>query len=147
MGKRTPPASPDDGQHWTEPISSSLRKPGSDWSTIAPRDICRRTGDQKSLNAWRLSRTTGAGTCPLTMITLESTNIQVYRYCAHLDEDYEEYLKCEEPTIYINFFNWTWRTCWTELLQSCNEYWRQLSQYHMLFTQQSMSTDILQQMR
>ena len=45
------------------------------------------------------------------------------RFCIQSNEDYVDYLLLEDHTIYMNFFNWMYRTSQKKGLQSYDEYW------------------------
>lgn len=57
------------------------------------------------------------------------------------------YLLLEDQAIYMNFFDWMFKTSRKKALQSYNEYWRRLYQYFELFARRSVNDDIHKQMR
>jgi hypothetical protein len=70
------------------------------------------------------------------------------RYYIHLKkEDYVEYLLSEEPTVYMDFFDWLWKASKETLLQSYDEYRRRPSQFFALFARRPMSNYLLGQVR
>ncbi|KAL3428577.1 hypothetical protein BDV09DRAFT_190833 [Aspergillus tetrazonus] len=74
--------------------------------------------------------------------TLEE--ITYNRYCIQLNKDYVDYLLLEDQAIYINFFNWMYRTSRKRLLQLYNEYWRRLYQYFSLFARRRVNDNFLE---
>lgn len=58
-----------------------------------------------------------------------------------------EYLLLEDQTIYMNFFDWMYRTSRQKLLQSYDEYWRRLCQYFGLFARRRLNGNVYEQMR
>ncbi|KAJ6021273.1 hypothetical protein N7540_006777 [Penicillium herquei] len=70
------------------------------------------------------------------------------RFCVHVEEgDYVDYLLREEHAIYMNFFDWMFRTSREKVLQSYDEYWRRLCQYYELFAHRRVSEDAHKQIR
>ena len=69
------------------------------------------------------------------------------RFCLQSNEDYRDYLLLEDQAIYMNFFNWMFRTSREKLLQSYDEYWRRLCQYFELFARRRVCEDVHKQMR
>ena len=58
-----------------------------------------------------------------------------------------DYLLLEDQAIYMNFFDWMFKTSRKKVLQSYDEYWRRLCQYFELFARRSVNDDIHKQMR
>ena len=75
-----------------------------------------------------------------------SIKLTACRYCAHLNEDYVEYLLLEDKAIYMNFLNWMSRTSHEKRLQTYDEYWRRLCQYFGLFARQPVNHHVHEQM-
>ncbi|GKZ75057.1 hypothetical protein AnigIFM50267_002296 [Aspergillus niger] len=69
------------------------------------------------------------------------------KYCIQSNEDYVEYLLLEDQAIYINFFDWMYKTSRKKLLRSYDEYWRRLCQYFGLFARRRMNDNVHEQMR
>ncbi|KAL2861060.1 uncharacterized protein BJX67DRAFT_391634 [Aspergillus lucknowensis] len=66
---------------------------------------------------------------------------------AVLNKDYVKYLLLEDQAIYMNFFDWMYKTSRKKLLQSYNEYWRRLCQYFCLFARRRVNGNFHEQMR
>lgn len=58
-----------------------------------------------------------------------------------------DYLLLEDQAIYVNFFDWMFKTSRKKALQSYDEYWRRLYQYFKLFARRSVSNDIYKQIQ
>lgn len=58
-----------------------------------------------------------------------------------------DYLFLEDQTIYMNFFDWMYRTSRDKVLQSYDEYWRRLCQYFELFARRHIGEDARKQMQ
>ena len=58
-----------------------------------------------------------------------------------------DYLLLADQAIYMNFFDWMFKTSRKKALQSYDEYWRRLCQYFELFARRSVNDDIHKQMR
>lgn len=58
-----------------------------------------------------------------------------------------DYLLLEDQTIYMNYFDWMYRTSRDKVLQSYDEYWRRLCQYFELFARRRAGEDARKQMR
>lgn len=69
------------------------------------------------------------------------------RFCIQSNEDYVDYLLLEDQAIYMNFFDWMFKTSREKLLQSYDEYWRRLCQYFELFAHRRVNEDVHKQMR
>ncbi|KAJ6045745.1 uncharacterized protein N7446_012609 [Penicillium canescens] len=69
------------------------------------------------------------------------------KYCIQSNEDYVDFLLLEDQTIYMNFFDWMFKTSRKKLLQSYDEYWRRLCQYFELFARRRVGENARQQMR
>ncbi|QQK46847.1 hypothetical protein Pdw03_1745 [Penicillium digitatum] len=72
---------------------------------------------------------------------------QLNSFCIQSNEDYVDFLLLEDQTIYMNFFDWMFKTSRKKLLQSYDEYWRRLCQYFELFARRRVGEDARQQMR
>lgn len=68
------------------------------------------------------------------------------RYCIQLNADYVDYLLLEDQAIYMNFFDWMFKTSQEKLLQSYDEYWHRLCQYFELFARHRVNDDVHKQM-
>ena len=64
-----------------------------------------------------------------------------------MKEDYVDYLLLEDQAIYMNFFDWMFKTSRQKLLQSYDEYWRRLCQYFELFACRRVNDDARKQTR
>ncbi|KAJ5887370.1 hypothetical protein N7495_007411 [Penicillium taxi] len=122
-----PPAQPDEHQYWTDAI------------------LCEETRA-------RLKHFRNLGWLPINLKpkTLEGIAvIERYwrKYCMQSKEDYVEYLLLEDQAIYMNFFDWMFKTSRKKLLQSYDEYWRRLCQYFSLFARRRVSDAVHEQMR
>jgi hypothetical protein len=71
----------------------------------------------------------------------------INRYCIQSNKDYVEYLLLEDQAIYMNFFDWMFKTSRKKLLQSYDEYWRRLCQYFGLFARRRVNGEVHEQMR
>ena len=69
------------------------------------------------------------------------------RFCIQSNEDYVDYLLLEDHAIYMNFFDWMFRTSREKRLQSYDEYWRRLCQYFELFAHRRINEHAHKQMR
>ncbi|KAJ6163767.1 hypothetical protein N7497_003746 [Penicillium chrysogenum] len=69
------------------------------------------------------------------------------RYCIQSNEDFVDYLLLEDKAIYMNFFDWMFKTSREKVLQSYDEYWRRLCQYFELFARRRVNDDVHKQMR
>jgi hypothetical protein len=58
-----------------------------------------------------------------------------------------DYLLLEDQAIYMNFFDWMFKTSRGKVLQSYDEYWRRLCQYFELFARRRVNDDVHKQMR
>ena len=58
-----------------------------------------------------------------------------------------DYLLLEDQAIYMNFFDWMFKTSREKALQSYDEYWRRLCQYFQLFARRGVNDDVHTQMR
>jgi len=67
------------------------------------------------------------------------------RYCDHKKVEYLGHLLEEKPEIYINFFDWMWKSTGVKVLQSYQQYWKHLSQYFALLARRRISGSVLQQ--
>lgn len=69
------------------------------------------------------------------------------RYCDHMNEDYEATLLSDDPAVYMNFFDWMWKSSREKRLQSYDEYWRRLCQSFFLFARRSVNQFVREQVR
>lgn len=149
MGKRALPAADlNERQHWTDPILCE--------DTLARLEHFRSLGwlppnyKPKTLEGiavveryWRRH----VNLLGLAMTTDTDRSDEASRHCVHLEVDYVAHLLLEDPAVYMNFFDWMWKSSKKKLLQSYDEYWRRLNQYFSLFARRPMSNHILDQMR
>src|SRR6266511_1827889 len=126
MGKRALPATdPNEHQHWTDPILCE--------ETRARLEYFRNIGwlppNYKPLTLggiavveryWR--RHVNLSCSQERQILTRSGWLN--RHCIHMEEDYVKYLLLEDPAVYMNFFDWMWKSSKKKLLQSYDEYWR-----------------------
>src|SRR5947207_8083097 len=122
-----PPADPNEHQYWTEPI------------------LCEETRA-------RIEHYRGLGWLPPNYKPKTLTGIAVVerywrRSCTHLKIDYVTYLLSEDQAIYMNFFDWMWKSSKKKRLQSYDEYWRRLCQYYSLFVRRPVNQSVHQQLR
>ncbi|KAL4778139.1 hypothetical protein BJX76DRAFT_366673 [Aspergillus varians] len=111
-----PPAEPGEHQFWTDPI------------------LCEET--RARLEHFRSLGWLPPNFKPKTLEGLAVVERYWRKYCIQLKEDYVEYLLLEDPAIYMNFFDWMYKTLRKKLLQLYDEYWRRLCQYFgVLFLQ------------
>lgn len=69
------------------------------------------------------------------------------RFSIQSEADYVDHLLREDQAIYMNFFDWMFRTSREKTLQSYDEYWRRLCQYFELFARRRVNEDVRKQMR
>ncbi|KAJ5216405.1 uncharacterized protein N7498_002812 [Penicillium cinerascens] len=69
------------------------------------------------------------------------------KFCIQSNEDYVDYLLREDQAIYMNFFDWMFRTSRKKGLQTYDEYWRRLCQYFELFSRLRVGDNAHKQMR
>ncbi|EAL91115.2 conserved hypothetical protein [Aspergillus fumigatus Af293] len=122
-----PPADPNEHQYWTDPI------------------LCEET--RARLEHFRSIGWLPPNFKPKTLEGLAVVERYWRRFCIHSKEDYVEYLLLEDQTIYMNFFDWMYRTSRQKLLQSYDEYWRRLCQYFGLFARRRLNGNVYEQMR
>ncbi|EAW15512.1 uncharacterized protein NFIA_048490 [Aspergillus fischeri NRRL 181] len=122
-----PPADPNEHQYWTDPI------------------LCEET--RARLEHFRSVGWLPPNFKPKTLEGLAVVERYWRRFCIHSKEDYVEYLLLEDQTIYMNFFDWMYRTSRQKLLQSYDEYWRRLCQYFALFARRRLNGNVYEQMR
>ncbi|KAB8074604.1 hypothetical protein BDV29DRAFT_190849 [Aspergillus leporis] len=77
---------------------------------------------------------------PRTLIGIAMVERYWRKYCIQSNQDYVDYLLLEDQAIYMNFFDWIFKTSPKKVLQSYDEYWRRPCQYFGLFARQSVMT-------
>ncbi|KAF7164504.1 hypothetical protein CNMCM6106_001022 [Aspergillus hiratsukae] len=122
-----PPADPNEHQYWTDPI------------------LCEET--RARLEHFRSLGWLPPNFKPKTLEGLAVVERYWRRFCIHSKENYVKYLLLEDQTIYMNFFDWMYRTSREKLLQSYDEYWRRLCQYFGLFARRRLNGNVYEQMR
>ena len=122
-----PSADPTEHQHWTEPI------------------LCEET--RARLEYYRSLGWLPPNYKPKTLQGIAVVERYWRRYCAHIKEEYVAYLLSEDQAIYMNFFDWMWKSSKKKRLQSYDEYWRRLCQYFSLFARRPINIDVHQQLR
>ncbi|CEL09489.1 hypothetical protein ASPCAL12624 [Aspergillus calidoustus] len=122
-----PPAQPGEHQFWTDPI------------------LCEET--RARLEHFRSLGWLPPNFKPKTLEGLAVVERYWRKYCIQLNEDYVEYLLLEDQAIYMNFFDWMYKTSRKKLLQSYDEYWRRLCQYFGLFARRRVNGNVHEQMR
>ncbi|OJJ83717.1 uncharacterized protein ASPGLDRAFT_1491754 [Aspergillus glaucus CBS 516.65] len=122
-----PPANPDEHQYWTDPI------------------LCEET--QARLEYFRSLGWLPPNYKPKTLEGLAVIKRYWQKYCIQSNEDYVEYLLLEDQAIYMNFFDWMYKTSWKKLLQLYDEYWQRLCQYFGLFARRRLNGEVHEQMR
>ncbi|KAI2788543.1 hypothetical protein POX_e06562 [Penicillium oxalicum] len=122
-----PPAQPDEHQYWTDAI------------------LCEET--RARLEHFRSRGWLPPNFKPKTLEGIAVVERYWRKFCIQSEEDYVEYLLSEDQTIYMNFFDWMFRTSRTKVLQSYDEYWRRLCQYFSLFARRRVNDAVREQMR
>ncbi|KAL2829035.1 hypothetical protein BDW59DRAFT_170777 [Aspergillus cavernicola] len=122
-----PSAQPGEHQYWTDPI------------------LCEET--RARLEHFRSLGWLPPNYKPKTLEGLAVVERYWRKYCIQLNQDYIEYLLLEDQAIYMNFFDWIYKTSWKKLLQSYDEYWRRLCQYFGLFARHRVNSDVHEQMQ
>ncbi|OJJ62706.1 hypothetical protein ASPSYDRAFT_65810 [Aspergillus sydowii CBS 593.65] len=122
-----PPAQPGEHQFWTDPI------------------LCEET--RARLEHFRSLGWLPPNFKPKTLEGLAVVERYWRKYCIQLNKDYVEYLLLEDQAIYMNFFDWMYKTSRKKLLQSYDEYWRRLCQYFGLFARRRVNGNVHEQMR
>ncbi|KAJ0415015.1 hypothetical protein BJY00DRAFT_327273 [Aspergillus carlsbadensis] len=122
-----PPAQPGEHQFWTDPI------------------LCEET--RARLEHFRSLGWLPPNFKPKTLEGLAVVERYWRKYCIQLKEDYVEYLLLEDQAIYMNFFDWMYKTSRKKSLQSYDEYWRRLCQYFGLFARRRVNGNVHEQMR
>ncbi|KAL4861156.1 hypothetical protein BDV12DRAFT_208310 [Aspergillus spectabilis] len=122
-----PPAQPGEHQYWTDPI------------------LCEET--RARLEHFRSLGWLPPNFKPKTLEGLAVVERYWRKYCIQLNQDYIEYLLLEDQAIYMNFFDWMYKTSRKKLLQSYDEYWRHLCQYFGLFARRRVNSNVHEQMR
>ncbi|OJJ79315.1 uncharacterized protein ASPGLDRAFT_137070 [Aspergillus glaucus CBS 516.65] len=122
-----PLAQADEHQYWTDPI------------------FCEETRT-------RLEHFRGLGWLPPNFKPKTLKGIAVIerywrKYCIQLNADYVDYLLLEDQAIYMNFFDWMFKTSREKLLQSYDKFWRRLCQYFELFARRRVNDDVHKQMQ
>jgi hypothetical protein len=149
MGKRAQPAvDPSERQHWTEPILCEETRTRLEYfrslGWIPPN---YKPDSLKALAVvegyWRRQVNLLVLAIRIDTDRLDEAN----RHCVHLEVDYVEYLLSEDPTVYMNFLDWMWKSSKQKRLQSYKDYWKRLSRYFSLFARRPMSNHVLEQMR
>ena len=134
----------------TGPTLFSAKRLEKDWNISANLDGSLQISSPKRWKVLLLSNDIGESRHFLFL----TQNIQAWfrdnttvRYCIQLKEDYVEYLLSEDKAIYMNFFDWMYKTSRKKLLQSYDEYWRRLCQYFGLFARRRVNGEVHEQMR
>ncbi|KAK2801732.1 hypothetical protein FQN50_007647 [Emmonsiellopsis sp. PD_5] len=122
-----PPAQPCEHQYWTDPI------------------LCEET--RARLEDFRCLGWLPPNFKPKMLEGLAVIKQYWQKYCIQLNEDYVEYLLSEDQAIYMNFFDWMYRTSRKKLLQSYDEYWQRLCQYFGLFARRRVNNEVHEQIR
>ncbi|KAJ5636706.1 uncharacterized protein N7484_010019 [Penicillium longicatenatum] len=122
-----PPAQVDDHQFWNDPI------------------LCEET--RARLKHFRSPGWLPPNFKPRTLIGIAVVERYWRKYCIQSNQDYVNYLLLEDQAIYMNLFDWMFKTSRKKALQSYDEYWRRLCQYFELFARRSVNDDIHKQMR
>ncbi|CAG8005703.1 unnamed protein product [Penicillium nalgiovense] len=122
-----PPAQVDEHQYWTDPI------------------LCEET--RARLKHFRSLGWLPPNFKPRTLIGIATVERYWRKYCVQSNQDYVNYLLLEDQAIYMNFFDWMFKTSREKALQSYDEYWRRLCQYFQLFARRSVNDDVHTQMR
>ncbi|KAJ5438594.1 uncharacterized protein N7458_009592 [Penicillium daleae] len=118
-----PPVQPDEHQYWTDAI------------------LCEET--RARLEHFRSQGWLPPNFKPKTLEGIAVVERYWRKFCIQSEEDYVEYLLSEDQTIYMNFFDWMFRTSRTKVLQSYDEYWRRLCQYFSLFARRRVNDAFL----
>jgi hypothetical protein len=102
------------------PIQFSARRLALDWNISAALDVSPQTSSRRP---WRvlLSSNDIGGSKYAFGYQFNGTELTYNRYCIQLSEDYVEYLLLEDQAIYMNFFDWMYKTSRKKLLQSYDE--------------------------
>ncbi|KAI3287650.1 hypothetical protein DTO002I6_7616 [Penicillium roqueforti] len=122
-----PPAQVDEHQYWTDPI------------------LCEET--RARLKHFRSLGWLPPNFKPRTLIGIATVERYWRKFCIQSNQDYVNYLLLEDQAIYMNFFDWMFKTSREKALQSYDEYWRRLCQYFQLFARRSVNDDVHTQMR
>ena len=141
-----PPAQPGEHQFWIDPIlCEETRARLEHFRSLGwlPPNFKPKTLESLAV-VERYWRKQVYSRLKFYLIDLEIT---CNRYCIQLNEDYVEYLLLEDQSIYMNFFDWMYKTSRKKLLQSYDEYWRRLCQYFGLFARRRVNGNVHEQMR
>ncbi|CAG8128817.1 unnamed protein product [Penicillium nalgiovense] len=122
-----PSAQVDEHQYWTDPI------------------LCEET--RARLKHFRSLEWLSPNLKPRTLIGIATVERYWRKFCIQSNQDYVNYLLLEDQAIYMNFFDWMFKTSREKALQSYDEYWRRLCQHFQLFARRSVNDDVHAQMR
>ncbi|KAJ5993329.1 hypothetical protein N7451_009053 [Penicillium sp. IBT 35674x] len=120
-------AQEDEHQYWTDPI------------------LCEET--RARLEHFRRSGWLPPNFKPRTLLGIAVVERYWRKYSIQSKADYVDFLLLEDEAIYMNFFDWMFRTSREKRLQSYDEYWRRLCQYFELFARRRVNENVHKQMR
>jgi hypothetical protein len=148
VGKRALPATdPNEHQHWTDPILCEETRARLEYFRQLgwlPPNYKPRTLEGIAVVERYWHRQVNF----LVLVRIDTDRSDgANRHCDHLKVDYVEHLLSEDPAVYMNFFDWMWKSSKKKLLQSYDEYWRRLTEYFSLLARRSISNHVLDQMR